>query len=320
MAEDGTVVPNAMVEFWARARRILTVNTRGDGLVIVERKRVPRLTSVSARAIGFLAASVPSGDQDTVVVRLTRVVPRLPEIVVQAAPRYECRPEDREARAAWRALSARYALPQVPRGYWATGRALRDTFLLSSPTQPGAGDSTRWSVSGNVRALASRFIRDSGYAIRIRPGRNRGLVGSPQTGPWWYPRLHSWNADHFARPEFGDLNTLYLISAGPTGWTIGFCSNRAKRPGIAGTMRIDSTYRLVRAEWEFQTPRPKEDAGGEVVFLAGTDAALLPLESYFWKRIGEAQGQDAHYLRDTFRGDQWTINLDGGGGAPPPPP
>lgn len=311
VAEDGAPVARATVDLWAKTRRVLSLVTREDGQAMADRKRGPALTSVSARAIGFHAASVPvpAAGKDTVEVRLATIVPRLPEIVVQAMPRYECRPDEREARTVWRTAATRYAILPTERGYWTSGRGLRDTFLLSTAGQPDSGDVTRWSVSGQARAQATRFIHDSGYAIRTKPDRRGGSMNSAAAGPWWYPRLHTWNADHFARPEFGELNALYVISSGPTGWTLGFCSNRPKRPGIAGTMRIDSTWRFVRAEWEFLTPKPKEDAGGETVFLAGTNAALLPLESYFWKRLDEAPGEDARYLRETFRGEQWTINL-----------
>jgi hypothetical protein len=78
---------------------------------------------------------------------------------------------------------------------------------------------------------------------------------------------------------------------------------------MAGEMRIDSTYGFVRAAWEFLTPRPREDAGGEIVFLAGTRSALLPLVSYFWRRLNRNEGEEAVYYREGFLGDQWTINL-----------
>ena len=165
-------------------------------------------------------------------------------------------------------------------------------------------------MSGQARAQTSQFILDSGYAIRRKPGRSVGLIATSGGGPWWYPKLHTWNADHFARPEFGQLNALYTISSGPTGWTIGFCTKRTTRPGIAGMMRIDSTYAFTRAEWQFLTAKPKEDAGGEIVFLTGTTSALLPLVSYFWKLAGGSEGEDPLYYRESFMADEWTINLD----------
>ena len=308
-AEDGTPIARAGVELWAKTRRVLSLVTREDGRATVAWKKAPALTSVSARAIGFRAVSVPATGKDTVELRLATIVPRLPEIVVAAMPRYACREDERAARTVWRAAIERYALLPVERGYWASGRGARDTFMLSSAAAPDSGGATRWGVSGHARAQSVQFIRDSGYAIRMKPGRRSGIVGAADPGPWWYPKLHTWNSDHFAQPEFGALNALFIVSAGPTGWTIGYCSSRPKRPGIAGQMRIDSTYRFVRAEWEFQTPKPKEDAGGEIVFLAGTRAALLPLESYFWRRLDEAASEDARYRRETFRGHQWTIDL-----------
>ena len=42
-----------------------------------------------------------------------------------------------------------------------------------------------------------------------------GLIAQSGGGPWWYPKLQTWNADHFARPEFGQLNTLYIDLVGP---------------------------------------------------------------------------------------------------------
>ena len=75
-------------------------------------------------------------------------------------------------------------------------------------------------------------------------------------------------------------------------------------------MRIDSTYAFTRAEWQFLTPKPKEDAGGEIVFLTGTTSALLPLVSYFWKLAGGSEGDDPLYYRESFLADEWTINLD----------
>jgi hypothetical protein len=306
---DGAPIASAAVEVWSGTRRVLTLSTRENGIAIAQRKKLPSLTSVFARAIGYQPASVPVGRRDTVEVRLEQAVPRIPDLVVEALPRYDCRADESEARGVWQAAIMRYTLLPTERRYWAVGRGAQETAILSKVSKPETWDTTRWGVSGQVREQTSQFIRDSGYAIRMTPGRRSGIAGAAEPGPWWYPKLHTWNTDHFARPEFGALNALYVVSAGPTGWTIGFCSNRPKRPGIAGQMRIDSTYRFVRAEWEFQTPKPREDAGGEIVFLAGTRAALLPLESYFWRRLDDAGREDARYRRETFRGDQWTIDL-----------
>jgi hypothetical protein len=110
---------------------------------------------------------------------------------------------------------------------------MEETAILSKVSSPDSWGTTRWGVSGQVRAQTSQFIRDSGYAVRKRPGQSVGLIASTGGGPWWYPKLHTWNADHFARPEFGQLNVLYIVSSGPTGWTIGFCTKGPKtRPGM----------------------------------------------------------------------------------------
>ncbi len=310
VAEDGAPVANAAVELWARTRRVLTLSTREDGLAFAQRARLKSLTSVSARAIGYQPLSVPLGTNDTVEVTLTRVVPRIADIVVEALPRYECHEDERTARGVWQAATMHYTLLPIERRYWAVGRGTQETATLSNVSSPDSWDTMRWGVSGQAREQTSQFIRDSGYAIRRKPGRSVGIIASAGGGPWWYPRLHTWNADHFARPEFGQLNALYVLSSGPTGWTIGFCSKRPGRPGIAGMLRIDSTYAFVRAEWQFQTPKPKEDAGGEITFLTGTTSALLPLESYFWKLAQGTEGDDPLYYRESFMADEWTINLD----------
>lgn len=310
MTEDGAPVANAAVELWAGTRRVLSLSTREDGLAFAQRKKLPSLTSVAARAIGFQAASVPASRKDTVAVRLTRVVPRIADIVVEALPRYDCREDEGAARGVWQAATTRYTLLPVERRYWAVGRGAQETATLSKVSTPEAWDTMRWGVSGQSRAQTSQFMHDSGYAIRRKPGRSAGLIATSGGGPWWYPKLNTWNADHFARPEFGQLNSLYTISSGPTGWTLGFCTRRTTRPGIAGMMRIDSTYAFTRVEWQFQTGKPKEDAGGEIVFLTGTTSALLPLVSYFWKLAGGTEDGEPLYYRESFMADQWTINLD----------
>jgi hypothetical protein len=310
VAGEGAPIANAAVELWAGTRRVLTFSTREDGLAIAQRRKLPTLTSVFARAIGYQPASVPVGRKDTLEVRLARVVPRIPDIVVEALPRYECHPDEGAARGIWQAATMRYTLLPAERRYWAVGRGTQETAILSKVSSPDSWGTTRWGVSGQARAQTTQFIRDSGYAIRRKPGRSVGLIATSGGGPWWYPNLHTWNADHFARPEFGQLNALYTVSSGPTGWTIGFCTKRPGRPGIAGLLRIDSTYVFTRAEWEFKTPKPKEDAGGEIVFLTGTTSALLPLVSYFWKLADGSEGEDPLYFRESFMADQWTINLD----------
>lgn len=308
--EDGTPIANAGVEFWQKTRKILALQTRPDGLALADLKKVRGLTSVSARAIGFRAASIPASSKDTILVQLSPVAPRLPDIVVEPAPRYECHQEDATARAAWRTASSRLNLLPQDRGFSASGLGTRETITLSNPSTPESWGQARWTVSGSARMQAVRLITDSGYAVRRKRGNLTGVAGANDFAEWWYPRLHSWNADHFARPEFGRFNTLWVVSSGPTGWTIGFCSHRAKRPNIAGLMRIDSAYRFVRAEWEFQTPKPKEDAGGEIVFLAGTNPVLVPLVSYFWRRLDAVKADEPVYFREAFQGEEWTINLD----------
>lgn len=310
VADDGAPVPGAVVELWAGTRRVTSLTTRDDGRAFAQRKKLPSLTSVAARAIGYQPASVPVSRKDTIEVRLNKVVPRIADIVVEAQPRYDCREDEGAARGVWQAATTRYSLLPVERRYWAVGRGMQETAILSRVSTPESWDTTRWGVSGQAREQTSQFIRDSGYAIRRKPGRSVGIIATSGSGAWWYPRLHTWNADHFARPEFGQLNALYTISSGPTGWTIGFCTKRTTRPGIAGLMRIDSTYAFTRVEWQFLTGKPKEDAGGEIVFLTGTTSALLPLVSYFWKLAGGTAEDEPLYYRESFMSDQWTINLD----------
>lgn len=306
--DDAAPVPGATVAFWVRTRQVLSLQTRSDGQAIVDQKRVRGLSSVAVRAIGFQPSSEKVAGKDTIRVELTRVAPRLPDIVVEPLPRYECRPDEPAARAVWRTAMSRYTLP-LSRGYSARGRGATEDEVLSRVSSPDVWGEASWGVSGQARTQSLRFVRDSGYAIRRHTGRPAGIPVAGDGGQWWYPRLHTWISDHFARPEFGEFNALYVLSSGPTGWTVGFCSRRTKRPGIAGVMRIDSDYAFQRAEWQFMTGKPMEDAGGEIVFLAGTRSALLPLVSYFWRRLDRTDGDEAVYHREAFMGEEWTINL-----------
>ncbi len=123
VADDGTPIANAAVELWAGTRRVLTLSTREDGLAFAQRKKLPSLTSVVCAGDRLSGRLGPGGPQRTRSRYGSRkVVPRIPDIVVEALPRYECREDEPAARGVWQAATMRYTLLPTERRYWAVGR------------------------------------------------------------------------------------------------------------------------------------------------------------------------------------------------------
>lgn len=81
--------------------------------------------------------------------------------------------------------------------------------------------------------------------------------------------------------------------------TVAFCPRGGDRT-VQGTLTIGADTTLVAATWRFQTPRPREDAGGELTFLPfepgedGSPPDLLPARSVFWRK---QMGRDVYFHR-----------------------
>lgn len=303
---DGAPVAGASVALWEGTVQRLSGETRSDGRLHLQRTHLPALSAISVRAIGFRPVSLPLPARDSIVVRLAMVPHHLPEVVASAPAATTCQPDEAVARRIWTTAAASYSLLPVDRAYSARGAMSAGTGPRSEMGKLAPARATSWAVSGMAREQTERFIADSGYAIRRRPGHPVGVVDTDDFGPWWFPRLHTWASDHFARDSFGKANAFQVVDADSAGWTIGFCSGHGKRPSIAGTMRIDIGHSFVGAEWSFNTRKPATIAGGEITFLAGTRAGLVPVVGRFWK-LADGNGDAAMVYYEDFSGAAWEL-------------
>jgi hypothetical protein len=87
------------------------------------------------------------------------------------------------------------------------------------------------------------------------------------------------------------LPFLLLLSWSDGVRRVGFCPTQHRLPSIEGVLAIGPSGALLRATWVFHTPRPVEEAGGEVTLAPvvenGTPALMLPVAGLYWRRLGQ---------------------------------
>lgn len=235
--------------------------------------------------------------------------------IVATGQRELCRSrDDPAARAAWERMRARHgaaldgmslwAEMRVSAG-WVDRRSLFRFDTLASERADGTTDGWNLSevrrdaqrrllafydvprvgaghrgMSASLRALLEMGIERHGYGER-----NMGLYAdlTQLSEAWNYPPLDAELAPYFASPAFAARVALRVERREPL--TLGFCTLGRHRaaPWISGTLTLRADTTLERAQWQFHTPEPAEEAGGDVWFRDGT---LEPSMSIFWRRSG----------------------------------
>jgi hypothetical protein len=163
------------------------------------------------------------------------------------------------------------------------------------------------AVHGSIRATGYTFMRDSGYA-RVRPIQTGLSISDGAYFAWWYPSFHRWQADYFVREEFGSLQNMTLLRMA-SGLGIRFCSHTRSHPYIAGVLLLGPDSSIAEAAWRFETPRPREQAGGHAWYLPVRQGSrgpsyLLPSVSVFWRRYG---GRTNLYYQNAAVYTKWTF-------------
>jgi hypothetical protein len=167
---------------------------------------------------------------------------------------------------------------------WNTRDALRDDQQrgLAFYEAPRVGRGRR-GMSGRLRGSLARTIARTGYATL-----NRGISAdiSQVSAVWTYPPLDGELASHFIDEVFGSRTVFRVEREAPL--TLGFCTAPRYRshPYLSGTLHLRGDSSLARALWHFHTPEPREDAGGEVRFLAPADSSrvLTPTQGEIYRR------------------------------------
>jgi hypothetical protein len=301
---DGTgrPLPGVLVELWDAHRRL-----GGDG---TDRAGYFRLASTAngprvllARRIGLepLRQALAAGDS---VVRLVMrpLAVEVSAVTVRARPTECPDQDDPRARALWERAAAHYDVALSASGV----RTDVQLFAALVPTESlGVIDTTRlqaWAVQSGYSplAFATRFATQQNFyavpASRI-PWRRYGY--------WHYALLESSRAWHFADSLFAVMNRLAFAETSEGDTVIAFCSSFEDRPYIRGRIHVAHDTTLAGAEWDFVTPRPREEAGGQVLFAPAdphaTGQPLLPVAGLFWRRLLQKVYQEWMEYRQWYR-------------------
>jgi hypothetical protein len=169
--------------------------------------------------------------------------------------------------------------------------------LLSFYHVPRVGSGRR-GMSGVMRATLENGIERHGYA-ELNAGINADLTQVSEA--WTYPPLDAELASYFASPGFASRIALRFERRAPL--TLGFCTTARFRaaPWVSGilTLRADTT--LERAQWQFHTAKPAEEAGGDVWFGPGT---LEPTVGIFYRR----NSSDRYFQRRMIFDRWWSTD------------
>ncbi len=285
---EGRPLPGVLVELWDSERRLAGDGTDPTGhfRLMPEAPAIgPRV--VLARGIGLEPVRRILAPADSVV----RLVMQTHSVLIEAAnveaEPAKCPPRDDPlARRLWQRAASHY---DIALSAYGVRTDVQMFGALVAPDSLGVIDTTRLVatfIHGGLSALA--------FATRFKADKN--FYGVPAAGvPWrrygrWhYPLLESSGAWHFADAMFGAANRMILVATTDEGSIVNFCSSQGNRPYIRGHLVIAPDTTLASAEWEYVTPSPREDAGGQVLFAPADPARrgqpIVPVAGLFWRRV-----------------------------------
>lgn len=319
MDPAATPVPGVVVTLWTERSEVARTLTDDAGRFTFTRDEAAEATALVARRIGYEPLSTTLGPGDPVRRLMMTPLPAPLPVVAATVPRRQCpAADDGAARALWESVRTRYrAVPDtvghIARGWGLAGDVPADAVGVIEEDGSHPRERREWTVSiaGILRREVARHVAAGEYAIADPPPRLR-VPFRETSAAWWYAPLHRELADHFVSPVFGELHTFRFDRQGGGSISVTFCPVDGKRAEIEGTLTISADTALVGARWSFVTPRPREDAGGEVEFVpprAGSrDAVLTPSRSLFWRRL---PGPSGLYYEDVMVYSAWTYTADG---------
>jgi hypothetical protein len=281
---DGGPLGGARVELWAPSTRLAVRITDGSGAFSFDEEETGPATGILVSRIGFAPSNTTiSSGQEPVIVVLTAAPVVLDGPVVRARRTRPCpNRDDPEARALWRAVSARYSRPDTG------GIAVRLVHAAATGpwTDVGPIDEASLLPSGRARRSSRHDVNPrDGYGFRIAASHHEDFAA------WWYRALGSTGAGHFIDASFAIHNSLSIRARTEEVTVVAFCSRNLDRTavGIEGILHIGPDTTLVSAQWTFHPPRLREEAGGEVTFVPHTGAGgqpwLMPASSLYWRRV-----------------------------------
>lgn len=303
----GIPIPEATVGLWSGSHEVARTVTDAEGSFHFARDSSRDATVLLVRRIGFHPTSMSLlANQSGIVVTVAPVVTPLPEVVTTAARRACPNRDEPEARRLWHAMSSHYATHSHSDDIWARPVGRWEDVDVADV---GQVDESRFreggfAMVGAWREALFRSIALHGYARRLEPGDD--LTG--EYFHWRYARLDRELDEHFVEADFAKRHSLGLWRTDDGSFTITFCGHDHSKPYLEGTLSLSRDTALVEAQWVYRTPKPHENAGGEITFLAPPRRAitwlLVPLRGVFWRRRG---GSDTKYSQSAWVYQAWLI-------------
>lgn len=293
--EDGQPLQGVSMEAWNDGGKIAVRLTDDAGAFSFPDSVAVETTVLWAARLGFRPQRV-SVTEGVTHYELTLIEEAVSvQGVVVEAPREVCDgKEDAAARQIWQRLRARYhpaldTLGVATYMVWAEAEVPVDD--LGPLELPTVAVEQRGS-SSQLRFAWDRRVARRGYAFPTRRVEH-GIARDS----WVYAPIHADFAPHLIDETFGELHDFQMLNEDDQGWEVAFCPNDDDHPMIQGTLTIAPDTSLTGAEWRFETPDPKENAGGRAVFFpvvgSPDQTYLLPSEAMFWRQIS----LDTYYQR-----------------------
>jgi len=296
---DGKPVAEVLLELWAPTARLAASTSSASG-----RFSFPPDASAAGlwvRRIGFRPRRIELSRADTrLVITLEPLLLAQPTLVAAVASLCP-HVEEPEARAAVVAMAYRYSQGTDSLGLatyaWATAGRVAvpglDNFDTTKVTLAQLGS------AGLARRYLRRQIQAYGYALPAGGGFGEA------TGAWEYIRLGSTFPQHFADSVFRVRHRFYFLPAADGGHRVAFCPTTRGLPSIEGILELSPTTALLRATWVFRTPKPVEEAGGEVTLAPpslSSPSLLLPVAGLYWRRLSQSS-----YYQAWEKYERWVI-------------
>jgi hypothetical protein len=283
----GVPLADAAVELWNEQRQLAAARTGADGSFSFSREHSAGATALAAHRLGYGAAHQRVAPPATGLrVGLTARPLALDGMVVTAIPKPCPNREEPEARALWSALYRRYAHDRDTLSMSVYAMLATGTGPLREVTTGELDGRARW-WSGVPSATRRQGIHETSpypyaypYYFDARPAFAR----------WAYRELHGTESAHFIEESFGGRHTLSILARREGETVVAFCPRGRdgwKGATVEGTLTIRGDTSLAQVSWTFRTPPPRENAGGEVVFVPRSSgrSPLLPATGYYWRQL-----------------------------------
>ncbi len=304
--EEGAPVTGATVELWSSTARLGAVLSGHGGGFSFPADAADDAVGVLAYRIGMNAAQVAIGAGGSeLVLRLSSSAIALDPVMVTASRPTRLCPnrDDPAARTMWDAARSRYGGPPG-------AHQVHIVFEELTGEVPRAGIGSAGEEPFRRGSQSTRLSFGRGWNDRVHCGYGCRIEQSfdPAYALWRYLPLESHYTNHFLTDYFGERHTFSLAPHGGDESLLVFCSTEQRsRIRADGTLRF-SDGALVEARWSFRTPRPAEEAGGEVLFVPtaafSEDVLLLPARGLFWRRI---HGTGDRYFQRITRFGEWRL-------------